>query len=117
MPYKDPDVAKRKAKERYERNRPARTASMRKRYQTERQRISEIKANTPCADCKGFFHPFVMDFDHVRGEKLGDVSRLARSSTSEAVDAEIQKCELVCSNCHRLRTWNRLHSGRKRPIA
>jgi hypothetical protein len=44
-----------------------------------------------------------MDFDHVRGEKLGNISRM---SLKQAL-AELWKCELVCATCHRERTTNR----------
>ena len=58
----------------------------------------------PCEDCKVRYHYSAMDFDHVRGEKKGDISRI-RSYTKLA--EELGKCDLVCSNCHRLRTWCR----------
>ncbi len=46
-----------------------------------------------------------MDFDHVRGEKkfnLGSV--LALNVSAEILDEEIAKCDIVCANCHRIRT-------------
>ena len=61
----------------------------------------------PCADCKHEFPFYVMDFDHVSGEKEGEVSRLANVSLKKAL-AEIKKCDVVCANCHRIRTHNRL---------
>lgn len=60
----------------------------------------------PCMDCGLEWPPFVMDFDHVRGEKRMEVGRmLTQGYTLEAIMAEIEKCDLVCSNCHRIRTW------------
>jgi len=47
-----------------------------------------------------------MDFDHVRGVKAIDVS-LLRYQNPEYVKAEAAKCEVVCSNCHRARTYAR----------
>jgi hypothetical protein len=59
----------------------------------------------PCMDCGGFFPPAAMDFDHVRGEKLSSISKLVSDSARwELVVIEIEKCDLVCANCHRLRT-------------
>ena len=62
----------------------------------------------PCADCGNTYPYYVMDFDHVRGEKLfvlghanGNHYGLVR------VDAEAAKCDVVCSNCHRTRTFKR----------
>lgn len=67
------------------------------------------KKNNPCEDCGGMFHPCAMDFDHVKGEKLYAVSELVlRAWSFEKIQEEIDKCELVCANCHRLRTYLRL---------
>jgi len=66
-----------------------------------RQRLLiDLKA-TPCADCKGEFHYCQMDFDHVRGEKLGQVPK---RGTAQAIKAEAAKCDVVCANCHRVRS-------------
>ena len=58
----------------------------------------------PCTDC-GFepTDPCQMDFDHVRGEKLMQPGLAILRATRKFVE-EINKCELVCANCHRLRT-------------
>ncbi len=73
-----------------------------------REYVDTFKNGKPCADCGGVFPPFVMDFDHVRGEKVECVTRLSRSGAAlHRIEAEIAKCELVCSNCHRVRTFTR----------
>lgn len=68
--------------------------------------IWELKSG-PCLDCGQSFHPVAMQFDHVRGTKIGEVSSMALGSRERLV-AEIAKCDLVCSNCHAVRTWNRV---------
>ncbi len=69
--------------------------------------IQEIKAG-PCADCSRKFHYSQMDFDHVRGEKKKIVGFMTRNGYSlQTVLAEIDKCDLVCANCHRDRTQRR----------
>lgn len=67
--------------------------------------IDELKRK-PCTDCGLTFDPVCMDFDHLDGsEKSFNVSvSTARRFSREIIDAEIAKCELVCANCHRLRT-------------
>ena len=60
----------------------------------------------PCKDCGGVFHHSAMDFDHVRGKKSFQVSD-ACAHTIAALYEEIAKCDLVCSNCHRVRTYTR----------
>jgi hypothetical protein len=59
----------------------------------------------PCADCGNEYPSYVMDFDHVRGEKVANLGRLVnKPATLEAIANEIAKCDVVCSNCHRIRT-------------
>lgn len=69
--------------------------------------INEIKANTPCSDCKKCFPPICMDFDHLPGSEKAFSISLSSGFSLEQVKAEIAKCEIVCANCHRIRTSNR----------
>ncbi len=62
--------------------------------------------NNPCVDCGLRFHPVAMDFDHLPGYKKLSVNGLYCMAKQKLLD-EIKKCELVCANCHRIRTWNR----------
>ena len=63
---------------------------------------------TPCVDCKNSYPYYVMDFDHVRGDKNFVLSVAAnRRLRIETVEAEIRKCDVVCANCHRKRTFSR----------
>jgi hypothetical protein len=68
--------------------------------------IDSLKS-APCVDCDRSFPSFCMDFDHVRGSKRTEVSRL-KSSPKETVLEEVAKCDLVCHVCHRIRTASRL---------
>jgi hypothetical protein len=59
-------------------------------------------------ECGNSFPSCVMEFDHVRGDKVIGVGLLAGYGVSiEAIQEEIAKCDLVCANCHRIRTWKR----------
>jgi len=50
-----------------------------------------------------------MHWDHLPGtEKHANLSDLARRGSRRQVLEEIAKCELVCSNCHAVRTVRRL---------
>lgn len=62
--------------------------------------------DVPCADCGQRYPPWVMDFDHVRGHKTGNVSQMLDVSL-DALRREIAKCQVVCANCHRQRTHDR----------
>ncbi len=61
-----------------------------------------------CQDCGYNSHPAALDFDHPPGvEKLGTVSGfILKFKLKEAIQ-ELHKCEVVCANCHRIRTWKR----------
>lgn len=65
--------------------------------------------NQPCADCNQWYPPCVMDFDHVRGVKEAEIADLVQKATTvDKLILEIMKCEVVCANCHRIRTCKRL---------
>lgn len=68
--------------------------------------VDQLKERMPCMDCDGHFPAEAMDFDHVRGVKLGNISELLHLPGAELA-AEIGKTELVCSACHRIRTRDR----------
>jgi hypothetical protein len=57
----------------------------------------------PCVDCKEP-DPVVLTFDHVRGEKLHNVSTMLNSHNWVEIEKEIEKCEVRCANCHLRRT-------------
>ena len=66
--------------------------------------LSEMKESEPCMDCGESYPACVMDFDHRPGEgKSFEMSR-ANEWGEQAILDEIEKCDLVCSNCHRIRT-------------
>lgn len=65
--------------------------------------IKDAAKDVPCADCGIRYPYYVMDFDHVRGEKYKAISKI--SCISRLV-VEMPKCEVVCANCHRERTFN-----------
>ena len=49
-----------------------------------------------------------MEYDHTPGHtKRARVAALVKYESLSAILAELDKCELVCANCHRVRTWSR----------
>lgn len=85
--------------------------------------INQFKRK-PCVDCGGEFPPYLMDFDHVSGDKLDDICGMRSRTVSRlAIRAEIDKCKVVCATYHRARTPARrlgadvVASGLARPLA
>ena len=67
--------------------------------------LAALKA-APCVDCGKTFPACVMQYDHVRGVKKKDVALMIAGGWSlKTIAEEIAKCDLVCANCHAIRTW------------
>jgi len=74
--------------------------------------VAEIKEASPCVDC-GLKHPWWrMQFDHTENNKVNAVSNLVRDGASIKLMEEIEKCDLVCANCHADRTHFRRNNKR-----
>lgn len=67
--------------------------------------VWEYLSKHPCVDC-GETDPIVLEFDHRnRNQKRFSVSAHGMTTHSFAdLQAEILKCDIRCSNCHRRRT-------------
>ena len=92
----------------YKKNPRSISDSVKRRRLKIRNLLIEAK-NKPCMDCGNSYSYFVMDFDHVRGKKnfgLAEASNKLRSLS--VVKEEISKCDVVCANCHRQRTFSRM---------
>lgn len=65
--------------------------------------------SVPCMDCNQVYPPFVMDFDHREPDQKEFTIARAYSSLygQKKLEAEVAKCDVVCSNCHRVRTHER----------
>lgn len=69
--------------------------------------VDEYKSR-PCVDCGKTWPPVAMDLDHVRGEKVRNVSGLVSGAYKiDLIKDELEKCDVVCACCHRLRTATR----------
>lgn len=60
----------------------------------------------PCTDCGKQYPSACMEFDHCRGEKVQSVTNMVTRGWV-ALITELNKCDLVCANCHRIRTSER----------
>src|SRR5439155_22497288 len=79
-------------------------ARVEERGQTVTATLRRMK-EVPCADCSNVFPPYVMDFDHRDPrDKLANVMWMAGKAATATVMAETAKCDIVCANCHTIRT-------------
>lgn len=93
----------------YYRTSPKEKARLTRNRRSKVERFRELireKKSVPCTDCGNTFPYYVMDFDHLE-DKSFTISKAANLHSLERVAEEINKCEVVCSNCHRERTHSR----------
>lgn len=85
-------------------------------WRKERQAILAAAKAKGCLDCGlvDLDHPEIFEFDHVRPGKVKAVSQYLTSGTVDQMLQEIDRCDLVCANCHRIRTARRPHGSRGR---
>jgi hypothetical protein len=97
----------------YIRNKESHILSQKKRRSQKRDYVQQAKmANPACTDCGIEYPYYVLDYDHLpQFEKSFPLSSSGVKDRSiESIKAEIAKCELVCSNCHRHRTYVRTNN-------
>jgi hypothetical protein len=94
-----------------------RRINIKDRYAEFARRLNAIKMDRGCADCGYRSHPAALDFDHLPGfEKRFGLARAAWFKWDDVL-MEIAKCEVVCANCHRIRTAERSgHTRRSRQV-
>ena len=96
-------------KSHYDRNKNVYAKKARRHSLKLRNIVRKLK-NLPCKDCGISYPYYVMEYDHLK-DKTGNVGILANRGNLKKVLAEIEKCELVCANCHRERTHQRQIAG------
>lgn len=109
MPYKNKEDRVACSRRHYLRNKET---IKQRNAETSRQRrrrhaayVAGVKSQ-PCMDCDQTYPAYMMDFDHRPGEeKVTNIANLVGKGASlERIKEEIDKCDLVCANCHRERT-------------
>lgn len=73
------------------------------RYIVNRLLLDELKS-VPCIDCGRQFPVVSMHFDHISDDKSFTIASIKNTSSTLKILKEIEKCEVVCANCHAVRT-------------
>ena len=86
-----------------------------KRRKLKSEYVNMVKMTRGCKDCG--YNQFVeaLEFDHVKGEKTFGIAKRLGNITWELLARELDKCEVVCSNCHRIRTFLRRNPRQPKP--
>jgi len=69
------------------------------------------KKNVLCADCGNKFPSYVMDFHHLNEDikddhlKGSSMSNKMKGWSTKRIDEELDKCVVLCANCHRIRHY------------
>jgi hypothetical protein len=83
----------------------------RNRVETNRAWVRYLKESNPCTDCGRYYPYYIMEFDHLRDKRYSISTMMCHSA--ENIQKEIDKCELVCGNCHAIREYNRGYKTNK----
>lgn len=103
------------SKDYYEKNKDKIKATAKKyiaaRSKLNREFVMGHLIDNPCVDC-GNHDLDVLEFDHVRGEKSGNVSYIMVQGSLESLKIEVAKCDVRCSNCHKKKTRSTIWESR-----
>ena len=87
-------------------------ARQRDRRNKIRKYLQDYKQQHGCMDCREDYPYYILEFDHrPEHDKLFNLSQSSAKYSLEQIKTEVAKCDVVCSNCHRLRTWSRVCKG------
>lgn len=106
MPYKDASVRKARhavySREYYLANKDKTLIANAKTRKKNKEAWIEYKSSLACTKC-GFSHPAALDFHHVDpNTKTDNVHKLASNGQYKKAHKEIEKCIVLCANCHRI---------------
>ena len=107
MPYRDRSDPRQKAAARkyYESRKHEYLARNLSKKKAIREWVQQQK-HRPCMDCGVEYPHYVMDFDHRPDEaKSCEPTRLYTLQSWHKARTEVAKCDVVCANCHRERTF------------
>ena len=77
-----------------------------------KKRFREIKEEFGCVDCGKNYPHWMLDFDHLpQYNRIGSPQHMASRGLLDDAFEELKKCDVVCPNCHRVRTVKRREHG------
>jgi hypothetical protein len=85
-----------------------------RRRTLEKRVLRKEMEDAGCIDCGEKYPHYMLQFDHLPGyEKVGSPTQLLHIYGWDRAREEMKKCEVVCANCHCIRTYVRGQNGHK----
>lgn len=72
------------------------------------EELQMFKEGRGCEECSIAYPHYVLEFDHrPEFKKIDNVYRVFKKFGKDKAWQEVAKCDVVCANCHKTRTWDR----------
>ena len=76
------------------------------------EEVKQDKLKGGCSVC-GVYHPAILDFHHIDPTKKDFTIAQSRTKSKEKFLRELDKCIVLCSNCHRILHWRERQQNRE----
>jgi len=112
MPYKDKEKQNECQRKFYQRNKSYYSQKRKEQQKNIKIFINDYKSNLKCERCSEN-HISCLDFHHIDPNKKEIcISNICRTGWGkERILKEINKCTVLCANCHRKLHWNTRKNG------
>lgn len=104
MPFKDLEKRRKYRREWYAKNKESERKHIQRRKKEIKKWFNEYKSSLKCIKC-GESHPATIDFHHTKTKESGISKLVSYGYSIEKIKKELEKCEILCSNCHRKEHW------------
>lgn len=72
------------------------------------EELQAFKRKNGCFDCKVMYPHYILEFDHrPEFKKIDNVYRVYKKFGKDKAWQEVAKCDVLCANCHKARTFER----------
>ena len=89
-----------------EKQRSYQRKAAKKRYWANKEACDQIKLEAGCCECGYDANPYALDFDHINPEeKEFNISKKLQQYSWKKLKVEIDKCRVMCANCHRIHSY------------
>ena len=105
MPIRDPEKRREYRRKWYSKNKDSEKDHVKRRKIELQKWFKNYKSKLRCSQC-GEDHPSTIDFHHVKGKDANISKLVAEGYSKERIKRELDKCIVLCSNCHRKKHWN-----------